>query len=141
MTDPVSGEAIDQLSHKAVFQRSASGLTEVVLVRVADYQNYGFGGWAYQRNGDVTLPSTLQATFSGDYAALRDFDSRNGLEYATGVIELDVDWEDFNGDFTQDAIKGTVKDRRIFDVDGNDVTRAWLDALADEADRPFPDDP
>jgi hypothetical protein len=141
VTDPVSGAVIDQLAHKVIFQRSASGLTEVVLVRVSDYQNYGFGGWAYQRNGDVTLPDTLQATFTGDYAALRDFDSRTGLEYATGVIRLDVDWDDFNGDFEQDAIKGTVTNRRIFDMDGNDVTRAWLDALEDEAERPFSDLP
>ncbi|WP_372893731.1 hypothetical protein [Rhodosalinus sp.] len=138
LTDPVSGEEIQQVPNKLLFQRSDSGLTEVVVVRSAGYANeFGFGGWAYQRNGGVELPQTLQATFTGDYAALRDFDTRAGLEYATGMIELDVDWEDFNGTSTENAIKGSITDRRIFDVAGNDITQQWLDALGEEADRPF----
>ncbi|REC58773.1 hypothetical protein DRV84_00645 [Rhodosalinus sediminis] len=139
--DPETGTPIDQLAHKVLFQRSPSGRTELVIIRAADYEPFGFGGWAYQRNGGVELPETLQATFSGDYAALRDFDGRAGLEYATGAVRLDVDWEDFNGTSVQDAIKGTITDRRIYDLSGADVTQDWLDALGEEAGRPIIDLP
>ncbi|WP_273523687.1 hypothetical protein [Rhodosalinus sediminis] len=141
VNDPETGTPIDQLAHKVLFQRSPSGRTELVIIRAADYEPFGFGGWAYQRNGGVELPEKLQATFSGDYAALRDFDGRAGLEYTTGAVTLDVDWEDFNGTSVQDAIKGTITDRRIYDVSGDDVTQKWLDALGEEAGRPIIDLP
>ncbi len=135
--DPQTGKTIDQLTYKALFQRSTSGLTELVIVRTGDYRNYGFGGWAYQRDGNVVLPSKLQATFSGPYAALRDFQGRPGLEYATGDFQLDVDFEDLNGTLTQDAIKGKVTNRRIYATDGTDVTQDVINALAADANRPF----
>lgn len=134
--DPVTGKPIRQITYKALFQRSTSGRTELVIVR-GDYENYGFGGWAYQRNGEVVLPTSLQATFTGPYAALRDFKGKGGLEYATGDLRLDVDFEDTNGTLTQDAIKGTVTNRRIYDVNGTDVTQDVIDALAADAGRPF----
>ncbi len=134
--DPVSGAPIDQITYKALFQKSASGRTELVIVR-SDYKDYGFSGWAYQRNGEVVLPTTLQATFSGPYAALRDFQGKPGLEYATGDLRLDVDFEDINGTLTRDAIKGSVTNRRVYTTDGTDVTRDIIDALAADADRPF----
>ena len=129
--DSVTGTPIDQLLHRAIFGVSTSGNTEFAIVRTGSYIPYGFGGFIYQRNGEVTLPVTGQATYSGDYAATRDFEGRGGIEYATGQMTIDIDFEDFNAStgVYPGGVKGVVTDRVIFDVTGQDITNDVLSAL------------
>ena len=93
--------------------------TSYAIVRTGGYAGFGFGGYVYERNGDVTLPDSGQATFSGDYAGLRVFGpGKGGLEYVTGDMSIDIDFEDFNAN---DAVKGTIANRRFFDQDGERI--------------------
>lgn len=124
--DDVTGTPIDQFTHRALYGVSRSGQTEFAVVRTGAYVGYGFGGFAYQRNGAVTLPTSGQATFSGAYAGLRDFEGRGGLEYTTGDMNVDIDFRDFNDG---NAVKGYVTNRAIYDIDGNDITTEVLTAL------------
>ena len=90
--------------------------TSYAIVRTGGYAGFGFGGYVYERNGDVVLPEGGQATFSGDYAGLRVFGpGKGGLEYVTGDMSIDIDFEDFNAN---DAVKGTIGNRRFFDSNG-----------------------
>ncbi|WP_319826288.1 hypothetical protein [Thalassovita sp.] len=130
--DSLTGNPIAQMEHRALYGVSGSGDTEFAIVRTGAYLGYGFGGFVYQRNGTVVLPSTGQALYSGQYVGLRDYDGQSGLEYTTGDMEVAID---FNGFSTQctggcaSAVRGFVSNRRYFDGDGNDVTAAYLTAL------------
>ena len=90
--------------------------TSFAIVRTGAYAGYGFGGYVYQRNGGVTLPSTGQAVFAGDYAGMRVFEGQTGLEYTTGDMRLQIDFEDFNAN---DAVVGEIRNRVTIDEDGN----------------------
>lgn len=103
-------------AYKAIYGASDSGETAVVVVRTGDYQGYGFGGFAYTRNGSVVLPDTGQAVYTGNYAGIRVFDGTGGLEYTTADITLEVDFEDFNA---TDAVEGSLSNREYFDDAGN----------------------
>ena len=85
------------------------------IVRTGGYADYGFGGFIYERNGDVVLPTTGQATFSGDYSGMRVFNGITGMEYTTGDMTIDIDFDDFNAN---DAVKGNVTNRVAFEIDG-----------------------
>jgi hypothetical protein len=124
--DSVTGAPIGQFQHRALLGVSRSGETEFAVVRTGAYVGYGFGGFTYQRNGAVTLPNTGQATFSGDYAGIRDFKGIGGLEYTRGTMTMDIDFEDFNDG---NAVKGAVSNRRIYDIDGADITASYVAAL------------
>ncbi|MCT2540823.1 hypothetical protein [Sedimentimonas flavescens] len=128
--DGVTGTPIGQLVHRSIMGVSDTGSVEFAIVRAGSYVNYGFGGFVYSRNGSVkiTIPSTGQAHYAGDYMALRDFKGRADLEYATGDMEVDIDFEDFNNG---DAVKGFVYNRRIYDIDGNDITADVVTGLQD----------
>ena len=132
--DSVTGTPIPQFEHRAVYGVSESGETEFAIVRTGAYVNYGFGGFLYQRNGEVVLPLEGQGTYQGDYAAIRDFDGRGGLEYAEGTARVDVDFSGFRANCSaaecDNAVRGRVFDRRLFDTAGNDITRAYLDVLS-----------
>lgn len=130
--DDRTGAPINQFGHRAVYGVSTSGNTEFALVRTGAYTGYGFGGFVYQRTGSVTLPTSGQATFSGDYAGLRDFSNAGGLEYTRGAMTVDIDFNDFNDGY---AVKGRVENRSIFDLNGNDITATVLAALSDKTDR------
>lgn len=132
VTDPVNGKEIDQIQYKAIYAVSTSGATEVAVIRTGGYVDYGFGGYVYQRNdgNSVVIPSTGQARFEGSYAGLRDFQGRSGLEYAVAKITVDVDFDDFDGDNAQDAVKGRIYERRVYDTDGTDITQTIVDALS-----------
>lgn len=117
--DDVTGDPIPQYNHKAIFGESASGNTRFAIVRTGAYVSYGFGGFVYARDGGVDLPTTGQAAFTGAYAGLRDFAGQGGLEYVTGDMRIDIDFDDFNDGA---GVSGTVTGRRIFDLDGNDIT-------------------
>lgn len=125
-TGPTSGTPIPQLEHRMLFGVSPSGQTEFAVVRTGSYVQYGFGGFIYQRRGGVVLPTAGQASYAGDYAGLRDFDGRGGLEYATGKMDVAIDFDDFNNG---SGVRGYVRDRAIFDLAGNDITGQVLAAL------------
>jgi hypothetical protein len=129
--DPVNDANIRQLEYRAVYGVSRNRLTDGVspttqfaIVRTGDYINYGFGGFIYQRDNGVTLPSSLQATFEGHSAGLRDSSASGDLLYSTADVYIDIDYDDFNdGDgFIGDGIKGGIYNRRLFNLEGEDVT-------------------
>ncbi len=132
--DPLTATPIGQFRHRAIYGVGDSGETEFAIVRTGDYVNYGFGGFIYQRNGDVVIPAEGQATYEGAYAALRDFDGGSGLEYADGRAEIDIDFSGFRGNCAEaecdNAVRGLISERRLFDLEGNDITREYLDALS-----------
>lgn len=127
--DDVTGAIINQFQHKAIRAVSTSGNTEFSIVRTGAYIPYGFGGFLYQRNTGVVLPSTGEAQYTGDYAGLRDFKGRGGLEYVTGQMEVNIDFEDFNAG---DAVDGRITNRRVLDLNGNDITAGITAALSAE---------
>lgn len=127
VTDSFDGDVVGQFNYKALYGVSKNqGNTEFAIVRTGSYSDYGFGGFIYQRNVGVALPTSGQATYSGDYAALRDFDGAGGLQYATGDMSIAIDFDDFN---SGDAVRGSVSNRRIYDTAGNDVTNDVLDTI------------
>ena len=125
VTDDVGNE-IDQFVYRAVYGVSATGKTNFAIVRTGSFVNYGFGGFVYQRNGAVTLPTTGQAGYNGHYAGLRDFNNATGLEYVSGTMSMAVDFRDFNDGA---GIQGMVQNRAIYDIDGADITGEVIDAL------------
>lgn len=125
--DQYSDTAIAQLGHKALYGVSRSGKTRFAIIRTGAYADFGYGGFIYERDGNVVLPTDGQATYRGDYASLRDFNGQGGIEYGTGRMKIDIDFEDFNDG---SAVKGRVTNRAVFDAQGNDVTQDILDALA-----------
>lgn len=133
--DNVTGAPIEQFMHRAILGASDSGEVEFAIVRTGSYVNYGFDGFIYSRDGSVSLPlpATGQAHFEGEYRALRDFRNRGGLEYASGDMYIDIDFEDFNDG---DAVKGAVFNRRVYDINGNDITASVVAGLQTEYNNP-----
>ncbi|MBN2906878.1 MAG: hypothetical protein JXJ18_09245 [Rhodobacteraceae bacterium] len=133
--DPLTGDPINQFEYRALYARSknttagGAARTEFAIVRTGSYTGYGFGGFLYQRNEGVNLPSAGQATYSGNYAAIRDFAGAGGLEYAVGDMTMDIDFRDFD---EGEGVKGRVYNRRILDSNGNDVTANMITALQAE---------
>ncbi len=93
--------------------------TAFAIVRTGGYRDFGFGGFIYERNGGVTLPITGQAHFEGEYAGIRVFQGRGGLELTTGDIVVDIDFRDFNAN---DAVNGRIHNRLVFEVDGTPIS-------------------
>ncbi len=134
--DPVSGDLVTQFVYRAIYGVSRNRTTstdgtetsipttQFAIVRTGSYVNYGFGGFIYQRDTNVTLPTSLQATFQGKSAGLRDFNSQTGLQYTTADVEVDIDFEDFNdgASIRGDGVKGRIFNRRVLDLNGNDIT-------------------
>jgi hypothetical protein len=131
--DDVTGTPIPQFGHRAIYGVSTTGNVEFAVVRTGAYIPYGFGGFVYERNGGVTLPTSGQANYAGDYAGLRDFNGAGGLEYVTGDMDMQIDFEDFNEGY---GVQGSIQNRRIFDMAGNDITGDVLTALSTETNNP-----
>lgn len=129
--DPLTGQPIQQFQHKAIYGVDPEGDVSFAIVRTGAYVPYGYGGWIYSRSGGVELPTTGQASYAGNYAALRDFDGRGGLEYATGSMNIAIDFADFNDG---NGVQGQVYNRKILDTDGNDITDTVIAALNAEYD-------
>jgi len=125
-SDSSTGTPINQFQHKAIYGVSTSGQTEFAIVRTGQYVGYGFGGFLYQRNNGVTLPTSGQAVYSGEYAGIRDFLGRGGLEYVTGDTLIAIDFEDFN---EGDGVRGEITNRQVFDVNGNNITPTLINAI------------
>lgn len=106
----------ERRAYKALYLESASGLSRVAVVRTGSYQGFGFGGFVYARDGTVTLPTTGQATYTGNYAGVRVFNGIGGLQYTQGDALLEVDFEDFNN---TRGVEGQITNREILDQDGN----------------------
>lgn len=134
--DSVTGDPISQLPHRAVLGRGTN--TELAIVRTGAYAGYGFGGYVYRRNGGVVLPTTGQAIYSGNYAGLRDYNGVGGIDYATGSMEMSIDFNGFVNNCTgarcADAVRGEITNRRVFDVNGTDVTASVIAAINTEQD-------
>lgn len=141
--DSVTGDPIAQFPHRAVLGTGTN--TELAIVRTGAYAGYGFGGFVYRRNGGVVLPSTGQAIYSGNYAGLRDYNGVGGIDYATGRMTMAIDFNGFANNCTgarcADAVRGEIFDRRVFDVDGNDITASVVTAINTEKDASLTDLP
>lgn len=140
--DSVTNTPVNQLTHRAIYGVSrnidANGQpeTQFAIVRTGAYVGYGFGGFVYQRANDVNMPSSGQAVFNGRSAGLRDFNERGGLEYTTANVEVAIDFDDFNDDTggRGDGVRGEFTNRRVFDIDGNDITAAVLARINNQND-------
>ena len=128
--DDQTGAQIDQFSYRALYGVSNTGRTSFAIVRTGAYIPYGFGGFIYSRNGEVVLPTQGQANYTGGYAGLRDYNGRGGMDMVTGDMEMSIDFNDFNPDESATGngagIQGSVTNRRVFDLNGNDITGAVL---------------
>ncbi|RAK16979.1 hypothetical protein [Salipiger aestuarii] len=123
VTDPVNGDVIPQLQHKAIYAVSQSGQTELAIVRTGAFVDYGFGGFVYQRNGGVTIPTSGQASYSGSYGGLRDYQGTGKIEYSTADAQVYIDFEDYN---EGDGVRGAITDRRIYDSNGVDISTDYV---------------
>lgn len=134
--DPSDGDEVEQFQYRAIYGRSRNEtgdgrpVTEFAIVRTGSYLDFGFGGFVYERSGGVDLPTSGQATYAGDYAGIRVFDGRAGLEYTTGEARISIDFRDFN---EGEGVQGQITDRRAFDVNGNEIQSGGEDGL------PLPD--
>jgi len=128
-TDPQNNTPVNQFTHRAIYGVSElDGNAKFAIVRTGAYVPYGFGGFIYQRENGVTLPSTGQAVYNGVMAGMRDFSGAGGLEYSTADLEIAIDFDDFNESTGTrgDAVQGTISNRRIYDIDGQDITNTVL---------------
>ena len=130
--DFLTGEQIDQIvPYRAILGLSTNEVvgearTSFAIVRTGGYIGYGFGGFIYERNGEVILPTTGQATFAGDYAGIRVFDNLGGLEFTRADMRVSIDFEDFNAN---DAVIGRIYNREAFDSAGNPIATGGTDQL------------
>ncbi|MFK7837971.1 MAG: hypothetical protein AB8B60_17310 [Sulfitobacter sp.] len=122
--DSLTGAPINQFTHRAIYGVSRSGETEFAIIRTGAYAGYGFGGFVYERNGEVQLPTSGQALYNGQGAGQRDYDGRGGLDFITADVQVAIDFDDFNEDTGQyeGAVDGFVFNKRIFDLAGNEIT-------------------
>ncbi|MCL3881003.1 hypothetical protein [Marivita sp. GX14005] len=139
-TDPVTGTTLDTFTYRALYGRSTTGQTEFAIVRSGSYIDYGFGGFVYQRNDvddagnpvRLVLPDEGDARYLGDYAGIRIFEGRSGLEYVQGDAEMFVDFKDFNNGNRGVALY--VRNRQIFDSTGKNVTPEYLASFETDSD-------
>ena len=132
VVDEFDGDVVEQFQYRAIYgesqNRTAEGepLTSFAIVRTGSYEDYGFGGFVYERNGSVDLPSTGQAVYAGDYAGIRTFEGRTDLEYTTGEVTIAVDFRDFN---EGEGVQGRITNREAFDSAGNLIASGTDGAL------------
>lgn len=137
VTDELNNRQIDQLAYRAIYGMSTVTLpngepqSEFSIIRTGAYVDYGFGGFVYERNGTVTLPTAGQANYTGGYAGIRVFSNQGGLEFTRADMTVDIDFDDFN---QGEGVKGRVFNRVAFDIDGNPVPVGF-----DDGELPLPD--
>ncbi|KHA52989.1 hypothetical protein Z947_3300 [Sulfitobacter geojensis] len=128
--DGSNDELINQFTHRAIYGVSrnldsdGNPATQFAIVRTGAYIPYGFGGFVYEREGSVALPTNGQAVYRGKSAGVRDFEGAGGLEYATSNVEIAIDFEDFNDSTGVGGagVRGIFSDRRVYDINGLDIT-------------------
>ncbi|MEL0436345.1 hypothetical protein [Phycobacter sp. K97] len=133
-TDINDSEAINQFTHRAIYGVSTSGNTQFAIVRTGAYADYGFGGFIYQRDNAVTLPSSGQAQYNGALAGVRDFNGSGGIEYTTADVQIAIDFDDFNPTTggRGDAVSGSLTNRTIYNTNGTDITNDVINRINTE---------
>jgi hypothetical protein len=145
VTDFLTGNAVGQLlPYRALLGVSRNTVeneqgetvprSAFAIVRTGGYINYGFGGFVYEREGGVVLPTEGQANFSGGYGGVRVFDSRGGLEFVRGDMTIDIDFNDFNANA---GVKGRVTNRQFFNSDGTPIATGTGDGQLPNPDVVF----
>lgn len=125
--DPLTGTPVTQFDYRAIYGVSTNTtvvdgqtvpMSQFAIVRTGSYISYGFGGFVYERNGTVELPTTGFVGFAGGYAGMRVFQNSGGLEYTRGDIRIDIDFDDFNAG---NGVRGRITNRQAFDINGNAI--------------------
>lgn len=131
--DGYDNDLVDQLNpYRAIYGVSQAhggadqGAVRFAIVRTGAYAGYGFGGWIYERNGSVTLPTSGQANYFGNYAGTRVFNGDGGLQFIQGKAELSIDFDDFN---SGPAIQGIISDRELISSGGTAVVGLELPTI------------
>ena len=136
-TDPINNGAISQFNYRAIYGQSRNRVTvdgvdipttQFAIVRTGSYIPYGFGGFIYQRDTSVSLPQSLQASFTGTSAGIRDFNGAGGLQYTTADVRVVIDSDDFDEGA---GVRGEIFNRRVLDLAGNDVTTQVAGDISD----------
>ena len=128
VNDPLTGEPISQINpYRALYGDSRNQVDGEARTSFAIVRNpsYGSGGFVYERNGGVVIPTTGQAKLTGQYAGVCVSDNPNYLEYTTGNMSMDIEFEGFNANDANDAndaVKGRITDRRATIENGDAVT-------------------
>lgn len=124
VSDPLDGDPIGQIAqYRAIVGISnattadGAARTSFAIVRTGGYTDYGFGGFIYQREGNVVMPSTGQATFRGDYAGMRIFSGSGGLEFTEADMFIALDFDDPTDAVA--GVRGGIFNRVAYDIDGN----------------------
>jgi hypothetical protein len=119
--DFLDGDAVGQLTpYRAILGLSdntenGQPRTSFAVVRTGGFIGYGFGGYVYQREGGVVIPSSGFALYTGDYAGLRIFEGQSGLEYTAGDVELSFDFAGFGNGA---VVRGSISNRIAYAEDG-----------------------
>ena len=119
--DFLTGDAVGQVvPYRAIYGVSKNRVdgdprTSFAIVRTGGYISFGFGGYVYDRNGGTVLPDDGQATFKGDYAGVWVYDKDSGMDYITGDMVMDIDFNDFNAN---PGVKGRITNRVRSDLNG-----------------------
>lgn len=141
--DSETGALIDQFVYRAIYGVSRRSVTEdgvrvprsqFAIIRTGSYVDYGFGGFVYERNGSVEIPVTGQALYTGNYAGMRVFQNRGGLEFTRADIEIAIDYRDFN---EGNGVRGLITNRQVFDINGNRITTGTADGQLQVPDVTF----
>lgn len=122
------GQVIDQLEFRAIYAQSPNTvtvdgedvpLTSLAIVRDAE-EDYAFGGFIFQRNSGLEMPTAGQGRYTGDYAGMRvPSDPAAGpLQYTRGDVDLAIDFRDFNA---SNGVSLTIDNRRAYDLNGNSL--------------------
>ncbi|NIY72289.1 hypothetical protein HCZ30_07550 [Marivivens donghaensis] len=125
VTDDITGDDVTQISrYRAVVGMSQNTAndrprTSFAIVRTGGYMGYGFGGFVYQREGAVVIPTDGQAVFNGNYGGVRVFDGTTGINYTRADAQVSIDFEGFGEGPT---VGLTVTNREAFDENGDIVT-------------------
>lgn len=112
----------------AVVLTSGAGGTGALVGAVATnaYRGSGYGGAYASRPVGAGLPPTQPATYqyTGSYNGIRvirqqeDIAPANGIQLTTGDAEINIDLQDFD---LSGAIRGQIRNRRLFDLNGNEI--------------------
>ena len=106
-----------RVKHYAVFLRSEH--IEAAAAAGADWVEFGYGGANITRDS-FSAPIDGEYVYFGDYAGVRTFSDRSGLELVSGDVSILLDVNDFDPvDGIQGAIVGTIYNRSISGLVGS----------------------
>lgn len=102
-------------SHQYVALYNQTSAVRAGVVGTGAYVNYGYGGRMMGNSGTVTLPSTGQAQYQGNYAGIRVYETIGGLDYTDGTVDMNVDFLDFANTGAVDTV---VSNRHAYNSTG-----------------------